>query len=93
MNLFSKNNYKYFIGFLITFILIILVYGNYNLKINVIETLNCENLDSISSHVQTIPTVGSGENKDGVNNAIAALVHSGQLVAQTGSDYAHCQNK
>tara|TARA_Y100000768_G_C23740616_1_gene569194 strand:+ start:234 stop:557 length:324 start_codon:yes stop_codon:yes gene_type:complete len=39
MNLFSKNNYKYFIRFLILFIFIILIYGNYNLQINVIENL------------------------------------------------------
>ena len=52
MIIFSKNNYKYFIGFLIAFILIVLVYGNYNLKINIIETLNCDKSTGVENCIK-----------------------------------------
>tara|TARA_E500000178_G_C17014155_1_gene752055 strand:- start:1494 stop:1745 length:252 start_codon:yes stop_codon:yes gene_type:complete len=60
MIIFSKNNYKYFIGFLITFIFIVLVYGNYNLKINIIETLNCDKSVSVTTAAQTSTELASG---------------------------------
>tara|TARA_B100001093_G_scaffold507235_1_gene567454 strand:- start:3381 stop:3632 length:252 start_codon:yes stop_codon:yes gene_type:complete len=59
MIIFSKNNYKYFIGFLITFIFIVLVYGNYNLKINIIETLNCDQSSDVTENTQTTTELGS----------------------------------
>ena len=60
MIIFSKNNYKYFIGFLITFIFIVLVYGNYNLKINIIETLDCDQSSDVTENAQTTTELGSG---------------------------------
>ena len=77
MNLFSKNNYKYFIGFLIAFIFIILVYGNYNLKINVIE--NSQNMNDPSTcpndtsvNTDNFSDVGTSENgsQEMVTNAV-----------------------
>ena len=64
MIIFSKNNYKYFIGFLIAFIFIVLVYGNYNLKINIIETFdktsNCDQgTFAVTPIVNNVSTIGT----------------------------------
>lgn len=69
MIIFSKNNYKYFIGFLIAFIFIVLVYGNYNLKINIIEnfekTPNCDQgTVTVTTKVNNVSTIGTTKSKD-----------------------------
>ena len=57
MNLFSKNNYKYFIIFLIVFIFIILIYGNYNFQINIIE--NSQNMMTDPTRCSTKTSVNT----------------------------------
>ena len=88
MNLFSKNNYKYFIGFLIAFIFIILVYGNYNLKINVIE--NSQNMSVTMSDTRGCSNTNNVNNTD-ISTVAAPLaelaVHgAGEVTAQLKCD-------
>lgn len=86
MNLFSKNNYKYFIIFLIVFIFIILIYGNYNFQINIIE--NSQNM--------TDPTTCSTKTSVNTDNfselaaegAISTVSAAANLRLQTKCDNA-----
>ena len=91
MIIFSKNNYKYFIGFLITFIFIVLVYGNYNLKINIIETLNHDQSSDVTENAQTTTnTLNCDQSSDVTENAqtTTELGSGGQAVSVvTAADY------
>lgn len=82
MIIFSKNNYKYFIGFLIAFIFIVLVYGNYNLKINIIETY-CDQSPNTGEIINTFSEAGGGNRS--TNTALAAEGQSRQGCAALNS--------
>jgi len=83
MIIFSKNNYKYFIGFLIAFIFIVLVYGNYNLKINIIETFDCDQSTKTGVIINTFSQAGGGSRS--TTTALAAEGQSKQGCAALNS--------
>tara|TARA_Y100000591_G_scaffold68554_1_gene56754 strand:- start:2143 stop:2409 length:267 start_codon:yes stop_codon:yes gene_type:complete len=74
MNLFSKNNYKYLIIFLIVFIFIVLIYGNYNFQINIIENMSV-----------TMSDTSRCSNTNNVNNANLSGMAVGEIAVKTAS--------